>query len=156
MNGRVDDGRENDEKYQYITIRHPSWRPCPSRSKFSALCQSRPGASGLVSCAIRQGISRAATEYIVSKELKLGLGGLEHTIKLRLLLAEATVRFRPTASITFPLTFNAPVMNAFCPFSFPSARLMNVSSERLMVTSGFLAAPLVTVPSFLRSILACF
>jgi hypothetical protein len=26
-----------------------------------------------------------------------------------------------TASMTFPLTFNAPVMKAFWPFNFPSA-----------------------------------
>lgn len=33
----------------------------------------------------------------------------------------------------FPLTFRAPVMNAFCPFNFPSASWMNVSGGSAVV-----------------------
>jgi len=35
-------------------------------------------------------------------------------------------RYRP---LTFPLTFKAPVMNAFCPFNFPSASDLKVSAS---------------------------
>ena len=41
-----------------------------------------------------------------------------------------------------PLTLSLPDMKAFWPLTLPSARSMNVSSERLMVTSALpLALP---------------
>ena len=56
----------------------------------------------------------------------------EHTVKLRLYVSVCSGHrlrtMRRTASITFPLTLRAPVMNAFCPFNLPSARFMKVSA----------------------------
>src|SRR5216683_2854223 len=60
------------------------------------------------------------------------------------------------ASIMFPFVLSLPVMNAFCPVVFPSAMSTNVSSDRMIVTSGLspsdFASPFFTVPAFFRSI----
>lgn len=60
------------------------------------------------------------------------------------------------ASIMFPLVLSPPVMNAFCPVVFPSAMSTNVSSDRMIVTSGLrpsdFASPFFTTPVFFKSI----
>lgn len=59
------------------------------------------------------------------------------------------------ASIIFPFVLSAPVMNAFCPVSFPFAMSTKVSSERMIVTSGLrpsdFASPFFTRPNFFKS-----
>jgi hypothetical protein len=60
------------------------------------------------------------------------------------------------ASIMFPFVLSPPVMNAFCPVVFPFAMSTNVSSDRMIVTSGLrpsdFASPLFTTPVFFKSI----
>lgn len=58
------------------------------------------------------------------------------------------------AFITFPLTFNFPLINKLCAFVFPVTIFPKFSSDNDNVTSAFLpsgATPLPTVPVLLRS-----
>jgi hypothetical protein len=70
-----------------------------------------------------------------------------------------TLRTAPSfdASIMFPFVLTAPVKNAVCAVVFPSAMSTNVSSDRMIVTSGLrlglndFASPFFTSPFFFKS-----
>jgi hypothetical protein len=58
------------------------------------------------------------------------------------------------AFMTFPLTFNFPLINRFCAFALPDTIFPKFSSLKLSVTSAFFpagASPLATSPVSLRS-----